>query len=174
MENILDAGYKLPESIKKELIEEGIDISNIELCTFIEEDKQSHLWYGGDVVKFNYKDAIIYIAAIGDVIISFKDKNDDLLFYVKDKCNRGNIYQDLSHYVENDEELLKILLEEHPKYQFGSFDSKNWWEAYVVYDGKIYDLMWDLDAYTITEAIIETYKERDRIYSLLMENVKNY
>lgn len=27
MENILDAGYKLPESIKKELIEEGIDIS---------------------------------------------------------------------------------------------------------------------------------------------------
>ena len=62
--------------------------------------------YGGDVVKFNYKDAIIYIAAIGDVIISFKDKNDDLLFYIKDKCNRGNIHQDLSHYVENDEELV--------------------------------------------------------------------
>lgn len=43
MKNILDAGYKLPESIKKELIEEGIDILNIKLCTFIEEDKQSHL-----------------------------------------------------------------------------------------------------------------------------------
>lgn len=46
----------------------------------------------------------------------------------------------------------------------------NWWEAYIGYNGKKYDIMWDLDAENVAEAIIEILKDLDNIYEFFREN----
>lgn len=171
MENRIIKECKLPEIIIEELKAKGVDLSTIEVCDFIEANKQYHLWYGGDAVKIQYKNIDIFIAALGDINIALFDKsNNRQLFHVKDRFNSGSIYQDLSQYVKNDEELKKIMLNKHPKYEFNVFHDCNWWECYIGYNGERYDITWDLDADTLTEAIIETFKELDEIYDFFEEN----
>ena len=47
------------------------------------------------------------------------------------------------------------------------------WECYIGYNGERYDITWDLDANTLTEAIIETFKELDEIYGFLKKIICN-
>ena len=171
MENILVKEYQLPKEIVDELGENKVDLSMIEVCNFIEANKQHHLWYGGDIVKIKYKDIDIFIAALGNINITLLGKDTEReLFHVKDKFNSGNAYQSLSRYIENDKELKQIIKNEHLKYKLHVFSDCNWWEAYVGYNGERHDIMWDLDADTLTEAIIKTFKELDEIYGFFEEN----
>ena len=90
MENILVKEYQLPKEIVDELGENKVDLSMIEVCNFIEANKQHHLWYGGDIVKIKYKDIDIFIAALGNINITLLGKDTEReLFHVKDKLTVG-------------------------------------------------------------------------------------
>lgn len=167
MENNFKKEYFLPKEIAEKLKEEGLDISNLEVCDLIEEKRQYHYWYGGQVAKVQYKDAIFSIEASGDVNFKLIRKEDDSqLFYVKDKENRGSLYHELCHYIKDDEEFQKLLDNEHPDY-YAEIDNNNWWECFVTIGGVFYDLMWCLDADTIEEAIGEVYTSLDEMYDYI-------
>lgn len=157
-------GNSLPKKISEKLVKNGVDLNTIEICQLAEDDKQMHYWYGGNVIDIKYRDAIFTIQAIGDVKFTLYDKkNNEELFYVNDKRNGGILYQELNGYIENDEELLILLTGKHLKYTC-EIDNNNWWECGVIRDNQYNDLMWVLDANTISDAIIEVYDDMEDAY----------
>lgn len=171
MENMLMKEYQLPEIIVDKLEEKGVNFSALKFLDFIEGHKQHHLWYSGDVIMFNHEEIDIFLSALGAINITLLDKvNNEELVHIKNKFNSGKAYDELSRFIKNDMELKQIILGEHPKYEFHVFTDMNWWEAYIGYNGKKYDIMWDLDAENVTEAIIEILKDLDNIYEFFREN----
>lgn len=171
MENMLMKEYQLPKAIIDEFEEKGINSSALKVLNFIEVHKQHHLWYSGDVIMFNHEEIDIFLSALGAINITLLDKvNNEELVHIKDKFNSGKAYDELSRFIKNDMELKQIILGKHPKYELHVFTEMNWWEAYIGYNGEKYDIMWDLDADTVTEAIIEVFKDLDSIYEFFSES----
>jgi hypothetical protein len=157
-------GNSLPKKISEKLVKNGVDLNTIEICQLAEDDKQMHYWYGGNVIDIKYRDAIFTIQAIGDIRFTLFDREDDRqLFYVKDKTNGGFLYQDLSEYINSDEELMSLLMGEHPKYTC-EIENNNWWECGIIRDAEYNDLMWDLESDTISDAILEVYFDMENAY----------
>ena len=106
----------------------------------IEEGKEYHYWYGGRVAEIKYKGFRFVLGAYGDVYASLYRQNDGVeLFRVKDKYNGGNLYSELSLYINNDDELEECIAGLHLDYEL-EIDYNNWWEYYIVCpNGEILD-----------------------------------
>lgn len=153
MEDLRKSSVQLTEDVKITLLQPK----------FFDENRQNSLWHGGDMVRIELPIGQFIISADGDVYVSlFRTEDSTELFYVKDKNNRGELGTELLPYVKTDEELMLILNDEHPDYTF-DMSHNNWWECYAITkEGKFRDLMWALDADTLSDAVAEVlcgYKE---------------
>lgn len=130
--------------------------AEIVIAEFVNDKQKSHFWYGGNVATINIAKCKLYIEAVGDVFASLYDRNDpeNCLEQIRDKNNQGVFGEVIQHYIENDEELQQLLNDEHPRYIL-KLDNNNWWECFVEYSNEHFDLMWDLQATYLDEAIEE-------------------
>ena len=122
----------------------------VTIIDLIDDQHKSHYWYGGQCAKIEYKGYTFSIEAVGDVYW-YCNKDGDISDCYKDKNNSGRFYGEMSYYYKNDDELYEAI----DKGEL-VFDYNNWWECFV-YDknGEFHDLMWDLDASNLDEAIEE-------------------
>lgn len=122
----------------------------ISITDVIDNEHQSHYWYGGECVRIEYKGYTALIEAIGDVNAVYVPNNETEV-YVKDKNNAGVFYSEMRGYLKNDTELYKAIENEEL-----IFENNNWWEAFIIDPKGIrHDLMWALDASYLNEAIEE-------------------
>ncbi len=92
-------------------------------------DKLNCLWYGGYLADIKVTDTLsVELNIYGDVYPELADKNSEFLAYVKDKGNTGRFNEEMSPYIQNDQELLEALDDGRLK-----LDYNNW----VEYDGII-------------------------------------
>ncbi len=125
----------------------------------IDTKHQNNLWYGGDVAEIKYKNHRLIIAAIGDVRVEVYDENDEYVGYVKDKSNAGTFYSEFRHFIRDDKHLGELIRNNHI-----IFDNNNWWECFMYLpDGTFVDMMMNLDADFISEAILEVAEVMDEI-----------
>lgn len=125
----------------------------ISITDVIDNEHQSHYWYGGECVRIKYKGYIALIEAIGDVN-AVHAPNNETEVYVKDKNNAGVFYSEMRGYLKNDAELYKAVENEEL-----IFENNNWWEAFIIDPKGIHhDLMWALDASYLNE-VVEEVKE---------------
>ena len=125
----------------------------ISITGVIDNDHQSHYWYGGECVRIEYKGYTVLIEAIGDVYAEYVPNNETEV-YVKDKNNAGVFYSEMRGYLKNDTELYKAIENEEL-----IFENNNWWEAFIIDPKGIHhDLMWALDASYLNE-VVEEVKE---------------
>lgn len=125
----------------------------ISITDVIDNDHQSHYWYGGECVRIKYKGYIALIEAIGDVYAEYV-LNNETEVYVKDKNNAGVFYSEMRGYLKNDTELYKSVENEEL-----IFENNNWLEAFIIDPKGIHhDLMWALDASYLNE-VVEEVKE---------------
>lgn len=123
----------------------------VTITDFIDNDHRSHYWYGGQCAKIEYNGYTASIEAIGDVFAEYAP-NGEYKIHVKDKNNAGLFYQEMSCYFKNDEELYASI-------ENGDLiiDYNNWWECFIIDpQGNFHDLMWNLDADYLDEAIEES------------------
>ena len=133
----------------------------------IKENRMHHFWHGGIVVTLKHKGYKFRIEAIGDVGCTLYEDKEELAF-VKDEANRGSFYNVMDTHIKNDEELQKILDNETETGKHLNIENNNWWECFIVdKEGNFHDVMWDLDADTIKEAIEEVQINMDRIINVL-------
>jgi ABC-type cobalt transport system substrate-binding protein len=160
-------------ALKNRLIEKDIKAGDFEI-----EFKQSislkqlHcLWYGGGVVDIKYKNYIFHIEAIGDVIGDLYSKNgDEWLCRFKDKRNGGCFCDFVRPYFNTDKELNSAKDGEHRLYRL-QVDYNNWWECLVEDpQGKIHDLMWNLDNDDLFDAIGEVLGILDEMIDYVKED----
>lgn len=122
----------------------------ISITDVIDNDHQSHYWYGGECARIEYKGYTALIEAIGDVYAEYV-LNNETEVYVKDKNNAGVFYSEMRSYLKNDTELYKAIENEEL-----IFENNNWWEAFIIDPKGIHhDLMWALDASYLNEAVEE-------------------
>ena len=116
----------------------------------IDDNHLCHLWYGGECAHIEHNGFIALIKAIGDVYAEYAP-NGELVAYVKDKNNAAVFRSEMNSYFKDDKELLAAI-------ENGDLilDHNNWWECFIIDPhGNFHDLMWDLDATTLDEAIEE-------------------
>lgn len=146
--------------LKKEAESYGAELS---VDYFIDVKHLIHYWYGGDVAEIKYKGYTLAICANGDVVADLSDANGDEITRVKDKGNNGVFYDEMRAYISGDAQLRKLISEERLM-----FDYNNWWECFVTTpSGQDIDAMWDMDAYTMDEAIKEVLEEMDQVIESL-------
>lgn len=137
---------------------------DVKIIDLIDDDHQSHYWYGGKCAEIKYKGYTFSIEATGDVYWDYT-KDGDTSETFKDKSNSGRFYGEMGYYFKNDNELYKAI-------EDGEliFDYNNWWECFV-YDkqGNFHDLMWDLDAWSLKEAIDEVKDRLDEMIGYIEE-----
>lgn len=93
-------------------------------------DRLNCLWYGGYLAEIKVTDILsVELGIHGDVYAELSDKNGEFLAYVKDKGNAGRFNDEMSPYIQNDQELLEALDDGRLK-----LDYNNW----VEYDGAYY------------------------------------
>ena len=132
---------------------------------FIDEQHKSHYWYGGQCAVIKYKGYTFSIEAIGDVYW-YTNKDGDISDCYKDKNNSGRFYGEMSYCYKNDNELYDAI----DKGEL-VFDYNNWWECYVYdKDGNFHDLMWDLDASYLDEAIEEAKNQLDAMIAYIEDD----
>lgn len=138
---------------------------NVLITDLIDNDHQSHYWYGGECAKIEHKGYTAVIEAIGDVYAEYAP-NNDIEVYVKDKNNAGVFYKEMCDYLKNDTELYKAIDDE--KINFGC---NNWWEAFIIDpQGNLHDLMWVLNTSYLNEAIEEVKKGFDEMIKYIEED----
>lgn len=71
-----------------------------------EEDKQISLWYSGSICMLQQGKLKAFIDVRGDVIASYRNKEEDVIITVIDKTNTGDFKNQFSPIFENDDELL--------------------------------------------------------------------
>ncbi len=137
----------------------------VTVTDYIDDNHKSHYWYGGQCAKIEYKGYTFSIEAIGDVYW-YCEKDGDISDCYKDKNNSGRFYGEMSYRFKNDDELYEAI----DKGEL-VFDYNNWWECFVIGpDGKFHDLMWDLDASYLDEAIDEVKENLDEMIKYIEEN----
>ena len=137
----------------------------VTITDFIDNQHKSHYWYGGQCAKIEYKGYAFSIEAIGDVYW-YTNKDGDISDCYKDKNNSGRFYGEMSYYYKNDDELYDAI----DKGEL-VFDYNNWWECFVIdQQGNFHDLMWDLDASYLDEAIDEVKEQLDEMIKYIEEN----
>lgn len=115
----------------------------------ISAGRQLSLWYGGDVLELKYKNAVVTMAANGDVIATYRPEDENLSdIHIRDKSNHGVFAERLAKHIRDDTELTR--LKELAQKRMGEdtdglgpetpgpwlhLDSSNWWEAFVAKDG---------------------------------------
>ena len=129
------------------------------------KDRQASYWYGGRCATINYKGYIASIEAVGDVYWSYDGDDECCSETFKDKNNAGRFYNEMHHIFANDTELFDAI--ESGKLQF---DYNNWWECFI-YDkkGVFHDMMWDLDAIRLDDAIEEVKVGLDEMIKYIEE-----
>ena len=136
----------------------------IKIADYIDDQHKSHYWYGGQCAVIKYKGYTFSIEAIGDVYWSYIEDGEESECY-KDKNNAGRFYGEMSWRYKNDDELYEAI-----KKGELVFDYNNWWECFVYdKDGEFHDLMWDLDASLIDEAIDEVKGQLDSMITYIEE-----
>lgn len=87
----------------------------------VEENKRDVLWYGGNVVRIEYKDVAFILIAYGNVIGRIY-QDGEILKEFKDESNQGAFYTTVNQYPRekpsNDEELANLLIFEEPCEKF--------------------------------------------------------
>lgn len=132
----------------------------------IQNGKQLHYWYGGFVSEILYKGYVFKLEANGDVRAALSDVDGEELVYVKDKSNQGRFLDEMSVYIENDQQLLDLMEEGRLV-----FDNNNWWECFVIdLNGQWHDLMWDLDSMNYFDAVDEIIENMDEVIGHLEKN----
>lgn len=120
---------------------------------------QMHYWHGGWMASIYYKGHEFSIRAVGDMFVTLYDESDDIIAYVKDKGNAGRFYDEMNVHIRSDRHLKKLMSQGRLE-----FDNNNWWECFLYLpDNTFVDLMWALDAYTISEAIEEVLEGMEEI-----------
>ncbi|MEE1282435.1 MAG: hypothetical protein UHK60_09330 [Acutalibacteraceae bacterium] len=136
----------------------------ISITDVIDNDHQSHYWYGGECARIEYKGYTALIEAIGDVYAEYV-LNNETEVYVKDKNNAGVFYSEMRGYLKNDTELYKAIENEEL-----IFENNNWWEAFIIDPKGIHhDLMWALDASYLNEAVEEVRKGFEEMIKYIEE-----
>lgn len=126
------------------------------------ENKELHYWYGGQVASVSKGNQRVLIEANGDVRCWYRDQGSEI--YVKDKNNGANFYHELNGVIENDEALYECMNNFHEnKFPHLEVDNNNWWELFVEVDGKWYDIMYNLDVDTYSEAVEYAIKHFDEV-----------
>ena len=137
----------------------------VTITDLIDEEHKSHYWYGGQCAKIEYKGYTFSIEAIGDVYCDYYVEGI-LTEYIKDKNNAGIFYNEMCHHLKNDNELYDSIDKDEL-----IFDYHNWWECFVIdTKGNFHDLMWDLDADYLDEAIEEVKEQLDEMIKYIEEN----
>lgn len=122
---------------------------------------QMHYWHGGWMGSIYYKGHEFSIRAVGDMFVTLYDEADDIIAYVKDKGNAGRFYDEMNVQIHSDRHLKKLMSQGRLE-----FDNNNWWECFLYLpDNTFVDMMWALDAYTISEAIEEVLDGMDEMLS---------
>ena len=136
----------------------------VKITDYIDDQHKSHYWYGGQCAVIKYKGYTFSIEAVGDVYWYCK-KDGDISDCYKDKNNSGRFYGEMSYLYKNDDELYEAI----DKGEL-VFDYNNWWECFVYdKDGEFHDLMWDLDASYLGEAIEEVKEQLDDVINDIEE-----
>ena len=137
---------------------------NVSISDFIDNDHQSHYWYGGEGARIEHNGYTAIIEANGDIYAEYAP-NGEYVTRVKDKSNSGSFYNEMNYYLKNDKDLYEAI-------ENGDLiiDNNNWWECFIVdRQGNFHDLMWALDADTITEAIEEVKAGFDEMIKYIEE-----
>ena len=122
------------------------------------------LWYGGGVVNITYNGYTFHIEAVGDINANLYSARDSHRFlYVKDKNNNGNLGSEMLQYIKTDRTLSDALSAKHNQYRL-ELDDGNWWECFITDPrGVFHDLMLNLDADYLFEAIADVLGNLDEI-----------
>ena len=149
-----------PQTMKKVMFAQA----TTQIDSTVTPEKQAHYWYGGEMATIEAGGYKFHIEAIGDVYADlFKPSSltdealdwDNCIEHIKDKRNGGAFGEIISYYIKNDEELAKLMDDGHPVYRL-KLDYANWWECSVTDpEGSWHDLMWNLDATGLNDAIEE-------------------
>lgn len=134
----------------------------IKITDKIDDQHLSHYWYGGQCATIKHRGYTFSIEAIGDVYFEYKGGS-----MFKDKNNAGKLYSELCSYIKDDNALYKAIENNELV-----FDANNWWECFV-YDpeGGFHDIMWCLDASSLTDAIEEVKESIDDIIEQIKEDL---
>lgn len=134
----------------------------IKITDKIDDQHLSHCWYGGQCATIKHRGYTFSIEAIGDVCFEYKGGS-----MFKDKNNTGKLYSELCSYIKDDNALYKAIENNELV-----FDANNWWECFV-YDpeGGFHDIMWCLDASSLTDAIEEVKESIDDIIEQIKEDL---
>lgn len=118
------------------------------------------IWYDGLVAKIHSDKGEFCIFARGQIRAKLlsKDENDEFTELAFVKGSGINFYQEMSRYISGDEELIKIINNEHKLYKL-EFDNNNWLEVDLLNnDGNYEELDIVLDNSSIKEAVKEVIK----------------
>ena len=152
-----------PQNMKRIILTQATTHLNSDVTS----EKQAHYWYGGEMATIEAGGYKFHIEAIGDVYAKlFKPSSladeeldwDNCIEHIRDKRNGGAFGEIIGYYIKNDEELATLINDKHSVYRL-KFDHANWWECFVTdSQGVWHDLMWDLDATGLNDAIEEVLK----------------
>ena len=136
----------------------------VKITDLIDNDHRSHYWYGGECARIEHNGYTAIIEAIGDVYVEYAP-NGEYKTHIKDKNNAGVFYNEMHYYLKNDDELYAAI-------DNGDliFDHNNWWECSIIDpQGNWHDLMWDLYASYLDEAIEEVKSGLDEMIKYIEE-----
>lgn len=158
------------KKILEEIRETGLDYEI--LNEKLDDNRQMHLWYGGPVLKFFYKNYEIVIEAIGDVDFTLESYNGDNGFHVIDKQNAGLLGKSLIKYFQNDYQL-NTLLETglgDPNYD-AYYKETNRWQFRIVNEKYPEDTIMITDSFVLHNVI--EYLQTEEIIGKVIDNIEN-
>lgn len=130
---------------------------SIEIYDQPEKDRQSHYWYGGNLVTLTYNQTgdKFELWANGDVRATLFNEDGSKLVFVRDKQNHALFYTEMFEYIKNDEELYSLINEEDEGKRYLEIDDNNWFEVFSCYHDERMDFEEVLDASEYEEAFKE-------------------
>jgi len=150
---------KKVEELKTLAEQKGLVLTIVDEPT---ENKELHYWYGGQVATVSKGNNRILVEANGDVRCWYRDNDTEI--YVKDKNNGANFYHELNDVIESDEALCQCLNNfNEEKFPQLEVDNNNWWELFVEVDGQWFDIMYNLDVDTYSEAVEYAIEHFDEV-----------
>ena len=132
----------------------------------IDDEHQDSLWYGGRIAEIKYKGYTFIVGAYGDVRATLLDENENEIAYVRDKCNSGRFYEEMSPYIKSDVDLGRKEAEGKL-----SLENNNWFEVLIDgADGEQYDLGWVTADFSYDSAIQEVLDNMDDVIKDIESN----